>query len=155
VIPMHDSISFIDAAPDQYDQFMIMMKEELDDYLEPSLEQVGLTWEEYGEVFRTVGDVCEINFDGAAVGFYWIELRAHVLHIHALILKPEFQNKGIGGAVLNILDENFRDRAKTMELGVHESNNGARALYERRGFKAVRKLDDIGFIIMQKPTSGA
>jgi ribosomal protein S18 acetylase RimI-like enzyme len=97
------------------------------------------------------GQVYGIYQDGQLAGFYWIEEREDTLHLHGLILKSEFQGQGIGSQVLAMLAASYRSRVKAIELGVHRSNERAIALYERTGFETARTLDDLGFLVMQKP----
>jgi ribosomal protein S18 acetylase RimI-like enzyme len=39
---------------------------------------------------------------------------------------------------------------EAIELGVHQSNERAKALYERLGFQVLRYRPEVGFFIMQK-----
>ncbi len=95
-----------------------------------------------------------VIYDGKQLaGFYWIEERENVLHLHALLLKRQFQGKGIGTQTLNMLVSKYMGTMRTIELGVHESNEGAIRVYERNGFKTVKQLDELKFRIMQKTLS--
>lgn len=66
--------------------------------------------EEFSRLFRTVGEVYGIYQDGELAGFYWVEPRETTLHLHGLILRPEFQGQGIGREVLSYLDEQYSER---------------------------------------------
>jgi ribosomal protein S18 acetylase RimI-like enzyme len=56
-------------------------------------------------------------------------------YIDRLYVQPEFQRCGIGSALL----EHARKLCPAgLELRTHEKNLGARAFYERHGFRAVR-----------------
>jgi ribosomal-protein-alanine N-acetyltransferase len=83
-------------------------------------------------------------------GFCWIEERGRVLHLHGLILRKEFQGRGIGGRVLEMLETRFSGRVDTIELGVHRSNTGAVRLYERTGYRTAETRGDLGFLILRK-----
>jgi ribosomal protein S18 acetylase RimI-like enzyme len=67
-----------------------------------------------------------------------------------LILKDEFQGRGIGSEVLNSLVNECSGKIDSIELGIHHSNQRAKELYERFGFRTVQTLDDLDFSIMQK-----
>lgn len=84
------------------------------------------------------------------VGFYWVELRQEIAHLHALILQSEFHGQGIGKVCLQNLEEHYRGRAWAIELGVHTSAQAANALYEKAGFVTVRELPELGFVVLQK-----
>ena len=144
-------ISYQPVANDQYEQLLQLMQEDAADYLQQSLDLMQITWEQFGELFRTVGKVYAIDQDGQLTGFYWIEERPPLLHLHALILKPEFQGKGIGTAALQMLIAGYCGRMDAIELGVHQSNPRARKLYERLGFEVIDFKKDLGYFIMQKP----
>jgi hypothetical protein len=84
-------LAFAPATPEQYADFLQMMWDDGQDYMEITLRVMQMTWEQYFQLFRTRGDVLVINQGADLVGFYWIEQRGDTLHLHGLILKPEFQ----------------------------------------------------------------
>jgi ribosomal protein S18 acetylase RimI-like enzyme len=49
-----------------------------------------------------------------------------------------------------MLADAYKDSMDAIELGVHQSNAGARRLYEKLGFITVKQREDLGFQIMQK-----
>jgi len=138
------------ATSGQYDEFFQLMLEEAADYLERTMELIQMTLEEVQHLFRTVGQVYGIYQEDALAGFYWIEERDTILHLHGLVVAGELQGKGIGTQVLTMLASTYSGRMQTIELGVHESNTGARRLYERLGYQTVRYIDDLGFYIMRR-----
>ena len=144
-------LKFIPAIPEQYDEFLQMMWEDGQEYWENTMRIMQMTWEEYGHIFRTRGEVHAIYQDNDLVGFYWIEERDDTLHLHGLILKAEFQGQGIGTAVLTMLAEKYTGKRDKIELGVYQANSGAIRLYEKIAFQITRSLGDLGFYIMQKP----
>ena len=141
------------ARPEQYEEFMNLMQDEANDYLQSTLELMQMTQEEFNHLFRTVGQVYGIYEDGQLVGFYWIEEREKVLHLHALIIKSQFQGRGIGTRILGMLALEYKETMSCIELGVHESNDRAIRMYERQGFTTVKQLHDLNFHIMQKQLS--
>jgi ribosomal-protein-alanine N-acetyltransferase len=59
-------------------------------------------------------------------------------HITTIAVKPEFQRKKIGEALLNqILQNCYKDRIKYLTLEVRVSNIAAIKLYEKYGFKSL------------------
>lgn len=137
----------------QYDLFLELMRQQTDTDYEHVLQLMELTWQEYAQLFRERGQVYGIYSDEQLAGFYWIELRGETLHLHGLILKDAFQGQGIGTAVLQKLEQEYRDQAQVIELGVDQTNAGAKALYERLGYETADVLDELKFIVMRKPLS--
>lgn len=138
------------AKGEEYDDFLRLTREHGAAYLERTLALMGMTWEAYGQLFRTVGEVYGVYEDRELAGFYWVEERESVLHLHGLILKEGFRGRGIGTRVLRDLEVRHGEGVAAIELGVHESNRRAKALYERRGYETVKRLDDVRFEVMQK-----
>lgn len=147
-VPMQ---TYIPARPEQSDEFFDLMIAESADYLETTLALLQSDLAAYRRQFGQVGRVQAICVDDAAAGFRWIELRGATLHLHALILKPEWQGRGVGRQAMIDLEIEFSGRAQAIELGVHRSNERAIALYQKQGFAAVKTLEELGFLVMQKP----
>jgi len=148
-------LTFEAAFPEQYDDCVKLMMDEAGDYLRGTLKLMQISVDEFNHLLRTVGRLYAIYDDKQMAGFYWIEEREKVLHLHALLLKKHFQGKGIGTQTLNMLASKYKGRLTTIELGVHESNEAAIRMYERNGFSTVRQLEDLKFRIMQKDLSSA
>jgi ribosomal protein S18 acetylase RimI-like enzyme len=149
---MQPPLIFRRAEADQLDEFLSLMQAETASYLDLQniLEAMQITWDEFAELFKQRGEVWVIIQKDRQVGFYWVELRDEIAHLHALILHGEFHGQGIGRACLQHLEEQFRGRARTIELGVHTSAQAAHALYEKSGFVTVRELPELGFVVLQK-----
>jgi ribosomal protein S18 acetylase RimI-like enzyme len=147
-------LTYRPAAPEQYDDFFQLMAAESRDYLDTTLQLMDADWDRFAELFRTVGQVCGIYLEDGWAGFYWVEVRDAVLHVHGLILHPEFQGRGIGRQVLADLEAEYGDRVGALELGVHHSNRRALALYQHAGFQTVKTLEELGFLVLQKKRIG-
>jgi ribosomal protein S18 acetylase RimI-like enzyme len=146
-------LTFEAASAEQYAECMQLMLDEAGSYLEGTLKATQMSMDEFNHLLRTVGTLYAIYDDKQLAGFYWIEEREKVLHLHALLLKQQFHGKGIGTQILNMLASKYKGTMTTIELGVHESNEGAIRLYERNGFNTVKQLIDLKFRIMQKTLS--
>lgn len=146
-------LTYEPAKKDQYAEFLHLMRNHAADYLEHTLQLMQMTWQQFDHLFRTVGQVYGIYEDEKLAGFYWIEERGRILHLHGLVLKGECQGKGIGTQVCEMLEVTYRSRMDAIELGVHQSNERAKALYEKLGYETVRTLDDLGFYLMQRHLS--
>ncbi len=142
------------AAPEQYDDFFQLMAAESRDYLDTTLQLMGADWDRFAQLFRTVGQVCSIYSEDGCAGFYWVEVRDAVLHLHGLILRPEFQGKGIGRQVLADLEAQYQCCVEAIELGVHRSNQRALVLYQQAGFQTLKSQEELAFLILQKKLIG-
>ena len=143
-------LAYKPATVDQYDALFQLMRSDATDYLQQTLELMKMNWEQFADLFRTVGKVNGIYQDGCLAGFYWIEEREKILHLHGLILDARFRGQGIGTQVLQMLIARYQDDMDAIELGVHQSNVGAIRLYQRLGFEVVAVRDDLGYFILQK-----
>ena len=60
------------------------------------------------------------------------------IYVSRMIVKAEYRNQGIGGAILDYLIERAKELGYTeMALGVDCDNINARHLYEKKGFTTV------------------
>jgi ribosomal protein S18 acetylase RimI-like enzyme len=143
-------LTYRPAGPEQLDELFQLMAAESRETLDTTLQLLGTDWGAFAQQFRTVGQVWGIYSDDRGAGFYWVEVRDAVLHLHGLILRPEFQGRGIGRQVLADLEEQYQGHAEAIELGVHRSNQRALALYQGAGFQTVKTLEELGFLVLQK-----
>ncbi len=74
-----------------------------------------------------------IECDGQRVGWIRLEHQDDRDWLDLIVVKPEFQGKGIGATVLTELVSDARSRGVPIWLSVHKDNQ-ARNLYERLGF---------------------
>ncbi|MEJ5228726.1 MAG: GNAT family N-acetyltransferase [Pseudothermotoga sp.] len=140
----------LQAKECQYDSLFDSMMKYTSTYLQDVMNTLGVTVEEFKELFRKRGKVYVVYLQEQVVGFFWTEKRDETLHIHALIVEDEFQGRGFGRKILQEIEGQYSEGAKVLEIGVHLSNDRARKLYEDFGFVKVKELNDIGFMIMQK-----
>ena len=134
----------------EYPAFMKAIYEHAGDYLEPSLLLLGIDQAEFEFLFRSRGEVHAMVRDSAVVGFRWVEFKDDTLHLHALIVHPEFRKQGLAHVALDDVNQLAKGRASKIELGVHRSNHRAKAIYEKAGFTVTRELDEFDFCIMHK-----
>jgi ribosomal protein S18 acetylase RimI-like enzyme len=77
----------------------------------------------------------------ARAGIAFVARRGRVSRLAAMGIAPEARGQGAGGALLGlVLDDARARRDEKMRLEVFEPNAAARALYEHRGFRLVRRL---------------
>ncbi len=138
---------------DELDKLFDLMRNEASEYLKDSLWLIGLTVSAFRAKFKSVGEVVEVLSDEEPAGFYWIEKRRDILHLHGIILRREFQGRGLGREAMLRIEEEHGRGMSAIELGVYRGNGAARRLYESLGYVVVRQLDDIHFDIMRKTLS--
>ncbi|MBN1857684.1 GNAT family N-acetyltransferase [Candidatus Bipolaricaulota bacterium] len=147
---MDASMDYRVPRMDEYEWFFSMMKEKTGAYLEPTLIAMGLDWSCLRDMVCAVGEVRAIDREGIPVGFVWIEKRGSRLHVHGLVIDPVYRGRGIGSSVLRDLEHEFAAQVDSIELGVHDSNQRARSLYERLGFELQETRPDAGFLVFRK-----
>lgn len=114
------------------------------DAMKPLTEAVG-QWDEARqrkliEAAVRDDDTSILRQDEADAGWLQVEETRHVVHLQQLFLLPERRNRGLGTAFLGWMKERADRKRKDLTLEVM-TNNPARRLYERLGFKAVATAD--------------
>ncbi len=148
-------LTYQTATDEEREQFLLLLKADAGDYLEPVLRAMGATWDDFCAMMRTVGEVRTVRKGAPVVGFTWTELRGRVLHIHGIAVRPEMRGQGVATQALRDVEAEARGRADAMELGVHDSNARALKLYERLGYHVETRLPELGFAILKKPLPAA
>ena len=69
------------ASTDQYQLFLDWMQEEASDYIRTSIELIGMSLDEFAELFQTVGQVYGVYLADKCAGFYWIEEREQIFDV--------------------------------------------------------------------------
>ena len=147
-------LTFHEANGEQMVAFLELLRQDARDYLNQTIALMGETWEHFVQIAQQVGKVYEVTQDGQAAGYYWIEERGQQLHLHGILVRAEFRGQGLGTTLLHKLMDDYRGQMEVIELGVHDSNPRAKALYERLGFVTVRRVEELGFSVMQAPLQG-
>lgn len=75
-----------------------------------------------------------VEWEGTACGYLRVEDRADDIHVREIVLRPDFQGRGIGSALLREAIERARARGVPVRLGTFHQNR-ALALYRRLGFR--------------------
>lgn len=94
--------------------------------------------------------------DGQIVGSIRAFQDGAVCHVERLVVHPDYQRRGIGTVLLNVIETCF-PAARRFELFTgHKSENNIR-LYERAGYRAVRQKQvtkKLSLIVMEKAVDG-
>lgn len=144
------------ARTDQhYEALLELVYHQRSAYLDPLLDLIELTWEQFGQYIRSIGTVYRMCQDGELVGMCWVEERAEILFLLGLIVRPEWQGLGLGTQALNWLEQYCPAMVRAIELQVHASNPRAQALYERMGYQVFAFDPGSRFYVMRKPVHQA
>ena len=91
--------------------------------------------------------------DGRAVGVGMLGVRGERAWVGGMGVASEARRQGVGEQLMRALLDSARAcGARSVQLEVLEKNSGARALYEKLGFRVARKLDV--FLWEQEPPAG-
>jgi ribosomal protein S18 acetylase RimI-like enzyme len=81
-----------------------------------------------------------ILVDGQPAGRIWIGRDAVEIHLLDIVVLPEFQNRGVGGALLRSLIDEAKQTGKALRHMVFVMNTDAIRFYERLGFTVIEEL---------------
>ena len=102
--------------------------------------QLNLQRKEYETRFPDA-DYRVIVIDRQRAGRIWIGSDDEQIRLLDIALLPEFQNRGVGTALLERLKSEAQSKGKALRHMVFVLNNNADRFYERLGFK---KIEDFG-----------
>lgn len=107
--------------------------------MRPYVEQMWGGWEDDAQedFFRANFDPANIRvivIENRDVGLLHVEREPTDLFLANIQLLPEFQNRGLGSAVVRSVLKEARALGLAVRLQVLKSNHAARRLYERLGF---------------------
>ena len=143
-------IIFKPVTESQYTEFLNLMLDHMADYIDTTMELLGMSVNEFEHFMKTLGQVFSINWNNEVAGYYWIEERGQELHLHGIVLKEEYQRQGIGTSTLRMIEKQYKGQKDFIELGVHLSNKRALKLYQELGYKIETTKEDLKFHIMRK-----
>ena len=88
--------------------------------------------------------------DGERAGYFAYERDGEGMRLSKLYLLPPFRGRGIGGYLLDYVEDKARESGiGTVHLEVNEINPQAREFYLRHGFKVGERIDYMR-IVMRK-----
>lgn len=76
-----------------------------------------------------------VLWEGRPCGFFSYSTDSGRLHLINLAIHPQYQGRGVGGRVLELLKERAQLKNQPLSLGAYKTNSGARRFYEKHGFK--------------------
>lgn len=99
-----------------------------------------IQWDFFDRWFQP-NDVFVIAVEDEDVGVLGLENRDDEVYVTRIEVHPDWQNRGIGTAVVRQVLKQAREEAKTVSLHVREINP-ARRLYRRLGFITSDQFED-------------
>jgi len=81
-----------------------------------------------------------ILVDDQPAGRIWIGRDEEEIHLVDIVILPEFQNRGVGGALLRSLIDEAKQSGKALRHMVFIMNTDALRFYERLGFVVIEEL---------------
>ena len=114
---------------------------------------------------ETLGDMRERSYDrrflkavedGQIVGSVRAFQKDATCHVERLIVHPNYQRRGIGTALLNMIETCFPTASRFELFTGHKSESNIR-LYERLGYRAIRQeqvSEKLRLIVMEKTVAG-
>ncbi len=105
--------------------------------LSEQVEKDGITTDQINSTATVARTYNLILMDSAPVGVVVFEVSHTHLFLSELQILPQYQNQGVGSAVLKLLMQEAQNKARPLRLQVLRENSGARRLYERFGFQPV------------------
>jgi GNAT superfamily N-acetyltransferase len=88
----------------------------------------------------TAAEYDVILVDDQPAGRIWIGRDAEEIHLLDIVVLPEFQNRGVGRALLLSLIDEAKQSGKALRHTVFVMNNDALRFYERLGFVIIEDL---------------
>lgn len=112
--------------------------------MRPYVEQTWGGWDETAqeEYFRqnfVAANIRVIVVEGRDVGLLHVEREPEAIFLANIQLLPEFQNHGLGTAVVRGVLEDAQAAGLPVRLQVLKPNHAARRLYERLGFEVTEE----------------
>ena len=80
-----------------------------------------------------------ILVDDQPAGRIWIGRDAEEIHLLDIVVLPEFQNRGVGGALLRSLIDEAKQSGSALRHHVFVMNTDALRFYERLGFVVIEE----------------
>jgi|TARA_B110000908_G_C9994969_1_gene331485 ribosomal protein S18 acetylase RimI-like enzyme len=130
---MKVTIGFRKAKKEDIDFLLLLRKKSMN----KQLKKAGIVMnssEHLARVEEFFYDSHMILRNRKAIGLLKLGLKTHSLHIRQFQILPEFQSKGIGTLVINVVKKRALQLCLPITLNVLV-NNPARALYLRHGFQ--------------------
>ncbi|MFQ2918817.1 GNAT family N-acetyltransferase [Aeromonas allosaccharophila] len=143
-------IELADVSKSEFEQVFTVVKEGIFPYVEALFG-----WDDQFQRERLTNSYLPQWFSwilqgGERVGLLCSKPYEDALHVHLLIIFPQYQGRRLGAAVMDLLhQEAERDGKCRVTLSSFTDNHGAIRFYQRLGYKVVE--DDLEFVSMSRP----
>ena len=101
----------------------------------------------------TKGTILKVSIGNAIVGSVRAHQETDTCHIGKLVVLPEYQNKGIGKALMHEIENQYKNSVKRYELFTGERLSRNRYLYNQLGykpFKTEKFKDEVSIVYLEK-----
>jgi ribosomal protein S18 acetylase RimI-like enzyme len=134
------NLAWRDATPEDKPFLVHLMASTVTDYLRDGTRMAERRISRRIELLARFLPWQIVSLDGVAVGGMSVQHGIRVLQLDCLHVLPEYQQRGIGSAMLQELLATAIQERKEVRLAVLVVNDGAKRLYERHGFHVVRRF---------------
>ncbi len=138
-------LQFKPAQKSDIDIIFSLNKELIDTYENVKSIEYGkvLEWV-YKKIEEHINEYMCIIVDNQKAGYYYFHQINEGMEIDDLYIFPEFQNKGIGTAIIK---KCCSETCKPVYLYVFSGNKKAIALYEKLGFRIIKEIRDTRYLM--------
>jgi ribosomal protein S18 acetylase RimI-like enzyme len=117
-----------------------------------SMPQIEQTLESLTAEFNNC-TILKASLANTIVGSVRAYHNGNTCYISRLVVLPEYQNKGIGKALMNEIEKQFKNIVKRYELFTGSRDQRNQYLYNQlryKSFKTEKRNDEISFVYMEK-----
>ena len=94
-----------------------------------------------------------VIFNGTKVALLCLKPYEQAIHIHLLIVLPEFQSKGIGRKIMECVHDKAKRENRDITLSSFKCNNKAIKFYQQLGYEIIEEDNDfISFQLKETAT---
>ena len=83
-----------------------------------------------------------VIFNGTKVALLCSKPYKQAIHIHLLIVFPDFQSKGIGRKIMEHIQDKARTESRDITLSSFKCNNKAISFYQKLGYEIIEEEND-------------
>lgn len=129
------------ARPSDLEFVVSLHHETLREYIEPIWGWDQKTWDGFVKDWFKPEKVKIVQINSKDVGLLVVEERESEIYFESVSLTPSLQGQGIGSKIVSDVVKQAAAKNLPINLDVLKTNDGARRLYERVGFRVCGETD--------------